>query len=428
MKMYHKLLKTSFLSGLSTLVKILTGMLSLKIIALYTGPAGIAIFGQFMGLVNIFATVAGGGITLGVIKYVAEYANTHDFVEFLPATAVYTLFFSFVTMIFGLIYSQALAKWILGSAEFTYLIRWMAIAQLFIAMHLLLCSIINGLGQIRLLVTITIMSSLLSLIMVSGAAVFYQLKGTLFAFVLAQVLAILISLAFVSRKKWFPLLFSWNAKRKYWLNLIRFSLMTTISALAMPVAQIIVRNDLDALFGWESVGFWQSVVRLSDAYILFVTTALTAYYLPRLSILHTTESLKKEIAQAYKVLMPLVGMILILIYFFRDIIIVLLYSKIFVPATHLFTYQLIGDFFRVASWLFTYLLLAKAWTKTYIATEITLSLVFISLSYLLIRACGLIGVTYAFALTYFIYWLIMGAIALFYFKQDKSYELATVSS
>ncbi|VEB32687.1 lipopolysaccharide biosynthesis protein [Legionella sainthelensi] len=176
MKIYSKLLQTSFFSGVSTLVKILTGMLSLKIIALYAGPEGIAILGQFMSLANIFATIAGGGIALGVIKYVAEYAQTDELHSFLPTATLYTLLFSLVTTLLGFIYSQQLAEWILGSTQYAYLMRWTACVQLFIALHLLLCSILNGFKQIRLLVCITIISSLLSLIMMSGAAIFYPLK------------------------------------------------------------------------------------------------------------------------------------------------------------------------------------------------------------------------------------------------------------
>jgi len=126
--------------------------------------------------------------------------------------------------------------------------------------------------------------------------------------------------------------------------------------------------------------------------------------------------------------MPLIGLMLIGIYLFRGIIINLLYSKSFTPATELFSYQLLGDFFRVASWLFTYLLLAKAWTKTYVVTEIILSAVFVCLSYSFSRSYGLIGVTYAFALTYFIYWLLMTIVTAFYFKQErKNYKLATIN-
>ncbi|WP_133136460.1 O-antigen translocase [Legionella rowbothamii] len=428
MKIHNKLLKTSFFSGLSTLVKILTGLLSLKIIAMHTGPEGVAILGQFMALANIFATIAGGGIALGVIKYVAEYTKTQELQHFLPTATLYTLFFSLTTMLLGLVFSQKLAEWILGSTEFAYLMRWMAIAQLFIAMHLLLCSILNGFGQIRLLITVTIISSILSFIIVCGVALLYSLKSILLAFVVAQALAIFISLLFVYAKHWFRFLFSFKIQKKYLLNLLRYSFMSTVSTLTVPLAQILVRNDLNTLFGWDSVGYWQAVIRLSDAYLLFVTAALTTYYLPRLSELQTPIALKQEITSTFRTLMPLIGLMLIGIYLFRGIIINLLYSKSFTPATELFSYQLLGDFFRVASWLFTYLLLAKAWTKTYVVTEIILSAVFVCLSYSFSRSYGLIGVTYAFALTYFIYWLLMTIVTAFYFKQErKNYKLATIN-
>ncbi|CAM4412544.1 MAG: Lipid III flippase [Legionella sp.] len=425
MKTHNKLLKTSFFSGLSTLVKILTGILSLKIIAMHTGPEGVAILGQFMALVNIFATIAGGGIALGVIKYVAEYANTQELQKFLPTATFYTLFFSLATMLFGVTFSQELSEWILGSTEFAYLMRWMAVAQLFIAMHLLLCSILNGFGQIRLFITVTIISSVLSFIIVCGVALLYPLKSILLAFVVAQASSVFISLLFVFGKDWFRFLFSFKIEKKYLPNLLRYSFMSSVSTLTVSLAQIIVRNDLNTLFSWENVGYWQAVVRLSDAYLLFVTAALTTYYLPRLSELQTPKALKQEITSAFRTLMPLVGVMLICIYLFRGIIINLLYSKTFTPATELFSYQLIGDFFRVASWLFTYLLLAKAWTKTYVITEIILSVVFVGLSYSFSRSYGLIGVTYAFALTYLIYWLLMAVVAVFYFKQEsKNYKLA----
>lgn len=420
MKPFNKLLQISALSGSSTLIKMLTGMLSLKIVALYTGPEGIAILSQFMTLVSILSTIAGGGIGLGVIKYVAEYAQSKELPGFLSTATFYTIFFSLLTMLSGLIFSKELSIWILGSVEFEYLIFWMSIAQILIAMHLLFCSCINGFGEIRLLVSISVISSIISLFLIASFAFFYQVKGTLLAFVLSQTIAIFISTAFLYRRKWFPFLFSINVKTTHLFNLSRYSLMSIVSTLTVPIAQIIVRNDLNTLFGWHSVGYWQAVVRLSDAYLLFVTTALTAYYLPRLSQLQTRITIKKEVVQAYYTLMPTIAIILFLIYLCRGIIINVLYSKTFSPATQLFAYQLTGDFFRIAGWLFTYLLIAKSWTKTYVATEIILSLIFVGIAHVFSRTYGLVGVTYAFALTYFIYWLMMAGVGMIYFKQEDS--------
>lgn len=177
-------------------------------------------------------------------------------------------------------FSRYLSHLILGAAEYDYLIRWLAIVQLFVAINTLFCSVINGFEQIKRLVIVNISSSVISMVLVSIMSVYFQLKGTLLAFILSQGLAAFITLLVIVRQDWFPHLLAFRFKTTYWLDLSRYSLMNIISALTVPVAQIIVRNDLNHQFGWEFVGYWQAVLRVSDAYLLFVTTALTAYYLP----------------------------------------------------------------------------------------------------------------------------------------------------
>jgi PST family polysaccharide transporter len=420
-----KLLQTSALSGLGTLFKILTGMISLKVVALYTGPEGVAILGQFMTLVNVFSVIAGGGISLGVIKYVAEYRFTEQLREFLASAAVYTFLFSLLTMVFGWAFSSSLSQWILGSPEYELLIKGLSLIQLFIALHLLFCATINGFEKIRTLVAINILTSFISMGLIVLVAIFYPLKGALFAFVFAQGIASFVSLAFIYREKWFSSLFSLKMKLKHCISLTRYSVMNIISALTVPMGQIIVRNDLGSLYGWEAVGYWQAVVRLSDAYLLFITTALTAYYLPRLSRLERCETLKNEIIQSHAILLPLVALILVVMYVCRVFLIHVLYSANFEAAINLFLYQFIGDFFRIAGWLFTYLLLAKSWTKMYIFTEVTLSLLFIIISHSFARTYGLVGVTYSFALTYLIYWTLMASVAIAYFNKERQIKLAT---
>ncbi|KTC66039.1 lipopolysaccharide biosynthesis protein [Legionella adelaidensis] len=419
MKIYKDLFKTSALSGLGTLLKILTSLLSLKIVALYTGPAGVGIFGQFMAFVNVIAIIAGGGITLGVIKYVAEYSAKPELGEFLASSTCFTLIFSILTLILGLTFSTILAKWILGTEEYSYLFQLLAIAQFFIALHLLFCAIINGFEKIKKLLAINIGTSLVSMGLIIYCSIVYQTKGTLLGYILAQVASLLVSFLYVYRESWFPLLFSMKPRMKDLVSLSHYSLMNIISALTVPIAQVIVRNDLRYVFGWEAVGYWQAVVRISDAYILFVTTALTAYYLPRLSKQNSVHNLKTEIGLGLKGLMPLFGFILFVLYVFRSQIITLLYDNSFQPVQELFFYQLLGDFFRVGGWLFTYFLLAKSWTKTYIITEAILALLFIVISHFFVRVYGLIGVTYSFALTYFLYALMMTGIGLYYFKGSE---------
>jgi PST family polysaccharide transporter len=415
-----QLIRTSALSALSTFIKIIVGLISIKIVALYTGPSGIAILGQFMGFVNILSVIAGGGITLGIIKYVAEYANSEmELKGFLSNAFSFTLFFSLITLGLGVGFSKELAYWILGSEIYSNLIVWLALTQLFMTFNLLFCAIINGFGDIKRLVLINSLSSVLGLTVMVGMVGHYGLMGALLGFMMVQCMGFFVALAMVFREKWLKLLFLFSWKKIYLSKLFRYSVMNIISILALPLSQILVRNDLSHLFGWGAVGYWQAVARISDAYLLFITMTLTSYYLPRLSELKDAISVKQEIAQAYRIIMPAIFVMLLALYLLRHFIVLVLYTPKFSPAENLFLFQYLGDFFRIAGWLFTYLLLAKAMMKTYIITEIVLALGFVFASHIMVRQFGLIGVAYAFAATYLFYWLIMAIITRFYFKMQE---------
>lgn len=65
--------KVSAWSGISTGVKMLTGLISIKVVSTIIGPAGIAVVGQFLNGISMVSMVATGGIGQGVTKFIAQY-------------------------------------------------------------------------------------------------------------------------------------------------------------------------------------------------------------------------------------------------------------------------------------------------------------------------------------------------------------------
>ncbi|MFA6988640.1 MAG: O-antigen flippase, partial [Candidatus Gastranaerophilaceae bacterium] len=179
------------------------------------------------------------------------------------------------------------------------------------------------------------------------------------------------------------------------------------SALTVPVAQILVRNYIVDNISLDAAGFWQGIWKISDVYLTIVTTSLSVYYLPKLSEIQSDKELKKEILFGYKILLPIVAIIAVFIYMTKMPIIHLLFTDKFIPMKDLFTFQLIGDFIKIASWLLGILMVAKAMTRWYIAVEIIFNITFVIFSVLFINKGGLIGVTQAFALNYFLCLLFM---------------------
>ncbi|MEO8961204.1 MAG: O-antigen translocase, partial [Ginsengibacter sp.] len=208
--------------------------------------------------------------------------------------------------------------------------------------------------------------------------------------------------------KWKPDFKSWD--KPLIKKLSAFSLMATVSGFVSPTMQILVRDRIILKYSVTDAGYWQAVTKISDYYLGFITSVLVVYYMPRLSEIQSKAELKNEISRGYKIILPVVGVIAFLIWLFKTFIIHILFTPEFLPMESLFTYQLLGDFFKIGSWLLAYVMIAKAMTKTYIATEIIFAASYVVFSYYFMNHYGLIGATYSFCINYAVYWALMWVI------------------
>ena len=103
----------------------------------------------------------------------------------------------------------------------------------------------------------------------------------------------------------------------------------------------------------------------------------------------------------------MVAVAALLIYLLRDWVTVTLYSDAFLPMTALFPFQLVGDVLKIAGWLFAYLMLARAMTTAYVVTEIMFAASFFALAVAFVAQYGLVGVTYAHAVNYLAYLIVV---------------------
>jgi len=67
------LIRTSLLNSIAVSVKVVCALLLNKILAVYVGPSGYAIIGQFQNVVSVLISLAGGVVSTGVTKATAEH-------------------------------------------------------------------------------------------------------------------------------------------------------------------------------------------------------------------------------------------------------------------------------------------------------------------------------------------------------------------
>ena len=236
----------------------------------------------------------------------------------------------------------------------------------------------------------------------------FALLGSLFAMVFNLSVIFFITLLLVVKSPWFHFsYFKQGFDKESGVKLGKYILMALVSAIMVPLSQMLVRDYIAHSLDWQSAGYWQGIWYISSMYLMVVTTSLGVYYLPRLSEIKNPFELKKEIVDGYKIILPIVTVVALGIYGFKEYIVYIAFTKSFMPMLELFKWQLIGDVIKIASWLLSYLMLAKAMTKLYIYTEIIFSTLFVFLSMWCIDSFGLIGVTYAFVLNYLLYFMVM---------------------
>ena len=413
------LIKTSILSAISTIIRVVTGFIVVKVVSVYIGPSGLALVAQVQNFVNMASSVASGGITTGIVKYTAEYRDDIEYKKKLWSTSLkFSLILSFSVAVIVALFSKYLSQKLLGSTEFQYVFLLFSATVVLFVLNGILSAILNGQGEIKKLTALNITGSILSLIIAVLLVVNYHLKGALIYLIITQSIVFFVSIFFVIKSNWFKIeMFIDKLDKENVINLLKFSLMTLTATISNMSALIFLRNYIGTNLGWDAAGYWQGVWRISETYLMLITTTLSVYYLPKLSSIQDKEELKKEILHGYKVLMPLVILMAISIYVFRDLIIKIIFTEEFFPMSDLFLFQLIGDVFKIASWLLGFIMVAKAMTKLFIYTEVIFVVSFVLISVVSINMLGLIGITFAFMVNYFVYFIILNILFRHYFKQ-----------
>jgi len=403
------LIKTSVLTAISTVIKVITAFVINKVISIYVGPSGLAIVGQLQNFNSIIITFANGAITQGIVKYTAEHReNIENKSKFFSTAMVITLVCSIVVGVVLNIFSNYFSEIILKSDAYGSVFVVFGFTIVLFALNTLLMSILNGQKEIKKYVLVNIISSLFSLAMTSLLIVKLGLIGALYAMVTNQSIIFFITLSFVVKSSWFKReYFTKSIDKQSAVKLGKYSLMALASALTVPMSHLIIRNYIGDTLSWDDAGYWQGIWYISSMYLMVVTTSLNIYYLPKLSEIQDNGELKKEIFNGYKIIMPIIIGLALGVFIFKELVIQIAFTDKFLPMIELFKWQLIGDVVKIASWLLAMLMLAKAMTKVFIVTEVLFSISFVVLSVLFIKYYGLVGITYAFSLNYFIYLIVM---------------------
>jgi len=405
-----RLLKVTAMTGLLTLLRMAMGFVIAKVVAIYTGPTGMAMLGQVQSMVGSLNGIINAPAGSGVVRFTAEYKE-QGFDACAPwwrAALQWVLIISAIAIPLGIFLAEPIASSLFQDANLAWVVVATVCVLPFAAIGTLCNSVINGQQLYRRYVGLGMLSALISGGVMLGMIAWQNIEGALLAAAVQAALIGVVMLIANLRQPWFKL--------RYWSGAVEpkarkeiggYMLMAITSALTVPVSMILVRNILIAQVGWDATGQWQAVYKISEVYLGVITMALSTYYLPRLASLTGADAIINEINRTARVIIPIVATMALGVYFIRDVAISLLFTEAFHSARDLFAIQLTGDVIKVLAWLYAYPMLSRGAVKWFISTEIVFAMSFVTLTYFLVQHHGIMGANMAYVINYMIYFIMV---------------------
>ncbi|MBB4803014.1 PST family polysaccharide transporter [Flavobacterium nitrogenifigens] len=415
MNFYRKIIQTSLfkitsLNSFSVVLKIGIGLITSKILAVFVGPSGMALVGNLRNFLTSLENISTLGFQNGIVKYAAENEKNKNELQKIVSTVLISLIF-LALLLSGVLFFTA-SFWnekIFGNnSEYLIVFKVLALVLPTYGLSIFLIAVINGLGKFQKVIWINIFGNIIGLLTSIVLILQFKTTGALLAIVIAPALLFVITLYLVQKEIQFlqfikVSLFDFKVVK----NLSSYSLMALVSSVFGPFVFLAIRNHIIQNLGVEQAGYWETITRISSYYLLFVSTILSVYFLPRLSKAQDDLEAKSVVWQFYKFILPIFILGLTILYFGRFFVVKLLFTQEFLPVTDLFFWQLLGDVFKVCSLILGLQFFAKKRTAAFIITELFSFSVLYFASLYITKIFQIEGIVIAYAFQNFIYLLVL---------------------
>lgn len=386
----------------STVLRLTAGLLVVKLIAVYCGPEGLGRLGQLMGVIAILALLAGGGVQNGIAaRLPGRLQDGGDGAPVLGAAACIGAWWAIAAALLLLIAAPGMAERLLGDAQLGWALIALALVQPFLAFAALRSGETIGRGESVLFAQLASVAILVGMAGLALATVLGGLTGAALGLIWSAASPGIVHLAWALRTRAKLHRPRWH--REEGVHLGRFSLMLLISALSFPLVQIVLRDRLAAHGDWSEVGQWQAVLRISEANLQFVTVMLSSWFLPRVATAVTAPALSRQVAEAYRFVVPMSVCVGLLVWLGGEWVVRLLFSSAFTDAVDLLGWQLAGDCLRALAMVLGFVGMSRGHLGLFAAAEGVQAVSMLTLGWWWIGERGAQGAVQAYFATTAIY-------------------------
>ena len=421
MTSHRQIFRSSAIIGGASVIKMIIGIVKVKVVALLLGPAGIGLMGLYENIMSMAAMLSGCGMASSGVRQVTASADDAETLAIVRrALWLGSLMLGSAGMAILWLLSEPVARLVFGDSIHASEVAWLGFGLLLTVISGSQTALLQGLRRINDLARVSIFTGLAAAPI--GILVLYLLgnDGVLWFVLTAPAVNFFVVRHYAGRLPQSDVSYDLKAIQLQWLAMLKLGIPLMSAGLFMLATQLAVRSILFQKLGLEASGFFQAVWVISVTYVGFALNALAMDFYPRLTkAIADHGRAGKLVNEQAEMALLFIGPALIAIITLAPLVIQLLYSHSFSPAAEILRWQALGDIFKVASVPMVFIFLAKGHGGVAVGFQLLWSAIYLGVLLLGITRFGLVIAGVSFGAAYVIYYIAVVIVAnrLIGFKQ-----------
>lgn len=393
----------------------------LKAVSVYFGASGVGYLGQVLSCVTIVNSL----FSVGLINFlITELSKNKDnkaaIKDIYNLVGFWCSIFSVLLVVVAFIFSFQFSELAFGNSNEMLFFQLLSLGFLFLNLTSITQGVFSSQKAVKTLFFYNLMAvglGFLGFILIVQKNQSYIPYAAL-AFYFSQGLIGLLFLLKLDNNVFE--IFKPRFNLPLMMRVFKFTLVMAITGALGALQQVYMRNFIikDLNLTWVDVGHWQALLKISEINLSFIGLTMISLYLPSISETAKSFELRKVAHWYLKQVFMIVVVICTVVALAAPLVLKIIFSQEFVFLSPLLKFQLLGDVFKLCSWIFTYFILSKLKLSLFLSVEIFNLVVLTLIGMALSKVFMIDGLIYAQALTSFITFVVTFLIFNYFSKRD----------
>lgn len=404
---YRSIFKATSLFGGVQVYQILIGIIKQKFVAILLGTAGMGVQGLYQSAIQMVQSFTSMGLAQSAVRDVSEAngaGDTHRIGRTVAIVRRLVWITGLLGMVATIVFSPVLSKTSFG--DYHYI--WPFIILSIVLLLDQICAgqkvVLQGMRRLKDLAKASAIGVTVGLFVSVPLYYFWGTKGIVPALIATSLTALLLSWYYSRKVLIEKVSVTTRESIKGGTLMLKLGIAMSINAILGTALAFVLRAFIRHTGGIEEVGLFTAGFAIMNTYVGMVFNAMSTDYFPRLSAVNKDNKkccaiINQQGEIAVLILAPIIISCIILMPF----IIRLIYSEDFLPANEYISWAILGLMFKAASFVISYVFLAKAESKLFVINETITKIYMIGMEIAGYYFFGLAGLGVAFLLTYLIY-------------------------